>query len=113
MYRSGHPNKNNFPFMESLNLVSIMSVEPCARPCVDGGYRYLSTDVYRPDTHAWAVQNKLKIYQFKFQAPKYDEMHEIPVDVVRDALEVILDKRNLPSTTSVPSDRASLIALLV
>ncbi|GAA5999353.1 uncharacterized protein JCM10292_001227 [Rhodotorula paludigena] len=80
VYRSGHPHKTNFPFLDSLHLKSIM---------------YLATDDYRTDTHTWAQERGLQIFHFRIEVSK-DPAVEVDEDKVREALEKVLDSRNLP-----------------
>ncbi|KDE06985.1 hypothetical protein MVLG_02723 [Microbotryum lychnidis-dioicae p1A1 Lamole] len=80
VYRSGHPNLKNFAFMETLKLRSIM---------------YLSEDDYRPDTLHWAERNKLNIFHHRIEASK-EPFVEPDQGKIVEALEQILDSRNLP-----------------
>ncbi|GAA5913191.1 hypothetical protein JCM6882_005813 [Rhodosporidiobolus microsporus] len=80
VYRSGHPNKRNFPFMDSLHLRSIM---------------YLSTDDYRHDTHTWALEKGLQVLHLRIDVSK-DPTVEVDEAMVKEALELVLDTRNLP-----------------
>ncbi|GAA5943393.1 hypothetical protein JCM3775_005919 [Rhodotorula graminis] len=80
VYRSGHPHKANFDFLDSLHLRSIM---------------YLSPDVYRHDTHSWAQERGLKIFHLPIEVSK-DPTIEVDEALVKEALENILDSRNLP-----------------
>ncbi|TNY19890.1 tyrosine phosphatase family-domain-containing protein [Rhodotorula diobovata] len=80
VYRSGHPHKTNFPFLDSLNLRSIM---------------YLSPEDYRHDTHSWAQERGLDIFHVRVDVSK-DPTVEVDEALVREALEKVLDERNLP-----------------
>ncbi|BGP54088.1 hypothetical protein JCM8202v2_001662 [Rhodotorula sphaerocarpa] len=74
IYRSGHPNKGNFPFLDTLDLKTIM---------------YLSTDEYRTDTRTWATEKGLNIIHLPIDVSK-DPTVEVDEDLVRQALEVVL-----------------------
>ncbi|BGO89810.1 hypothetical protein NBRC10512_007227 [Rhodotorula toruloides] len=80
VYRSGHPNKGNFPFLDTLTLKSIM---------------YLSTDNYRHDTYTWARRKGLKIVHLRLDISK-DPAVEVDPEMIKKAIEVVLDSRNLP-----------------
>ncbi|ORY79717.1 tyrosine phosphatase family-domain-containing protein [Leucosporidium creatinivorum] len=80
VYRSGHPNAKNFPFMDTLGLKSIM---------------YLSSDDYRHDTLSWAESRGLKIFHHRLESSK-EPFEEVDEDRVVQALEDIIDTRNLP-----------------
>ncbi|GAA6026771.1 hypothetical protein JCM8097_005849 [Rhodosporidiobolus ruineniae] len=80
VYRSGHPGKSNFPYLETLKLKSIM---------------YLCTDDYRHDTHTWALEKGLNIFHLRIEVSK-DPTVEVDEGMVKEALEKVLDKRNLP-----------------
>ncbi|GAA5829658.1 hypothetical protein JCM11251_000238 [Rhodosporidiobolus azoricus] len=80
VYRSGHPNKRNFPFLDSLRLKSIM---------------YLCTDDYKPDTHTYALEKELHIFHLRIDVSK-DPTVEVDEGLVKQALELVLDSRNLP-----------------
>ncbi|POY74381.1 putative H(+)-transporting two-sector ATPase [Rhodotorula taiwanensis] len=80
IYRSGHPNKGNFPFLDALDLKTIM---------------YLSTDEYRHDTRTWATEKGLNIIHLPIDVSK-DPTVEVDEGLVRQAIEVVLDTRNLP-----------------
>ncbi|GAA6058445.1 hypothetical protein JCM3770_005080 [Rhodotorula araucariae] len=102
VYRSGHPHKTNFPFLDSLNLRSIM---------------YLSPEDYRPDTHNWALERGLKIFHLRIEVSK-DPAVEVDEGLVRAALEKVLDSRNLPilihdnKGRHLPSILAALLRLI-
>ncbi|GAA5856559.1 hypothetical protein JCM3766R1_002406 [Sporobolomyces carnicolor] len=80
VFRSGHPNKHNFPYLDSLGLKSIM---------------YLSPDDYRSDTHNWAVERGLNIFHLRIDLSK-DPTIEVDEDLVAEAIEKVSDSRNLP-----------------
>ncbi|GAA5900339.1 uncharacterized protein JCM6883_002813 [Sporobolomyces salmoneus] len=80
VFRSGHPNRHNSPYLDSLALKSIM---------------YLSTDEYRSDTYNWANERGLNIFHIRIDVSK-DPTVEVDADLVAEALEKVLDSRNLP-----------------
>lgn len=74
IYRSGHPHQQNFKFLNSLKLNSIM---------------YLSKDNYRNHTKTWAEENNLNIFHFKIESVK-EPFIEIEEEIILDALEKLL-----------------------
>lgn len=74
IYRSGHPHKQNFKFMETLELKSIM---------------YLSLDNYRNDTKEWAKEKGLNIFHYRIESVK-EPFIEIEESIILDALENLL-----------------------
>ncbi|GAA5862919.1 hypothetical protein JCM3774_006687 [Rhodotorula dairenensis] len=80
IYRSGHPNKGNFPFLDTLHLKTVM---------------YLSTDDYRTDTRTWATERGLNIIHLPIDVSK-DPTIEVDEALVRQAIEAVLDTRNFP-----------------
>ncbi|GAA5947253.1 hypothetical protein JCM3765_001592 [Sporobolomyces pararoseus] len=80
VFRSGHPNRHNFPYLDSLGLKSIM---------------YLSPDDYRSDTHNWAIERGLNIFHLRIDVSK-DPTVEVDEDLIAEAIEKVLDSRNLP-----------------
>ncbi|GAA5845353.1 hypothetical protein JCM5353_006348 [Sporobolomyces roseus] len=80
VFRSGHPNRHNFPYLDTLGLKSIM---------------YLSPDDYRPDTYNWAVERDLNIFHLRIDVSK-DQTVEVDEELVAEALEKVIDSRNLP-----------------
>jgi len=51
--------------------------------------RYLSSDVYRHDTHSWAQERGLKIFHLPIEVSK-DPTVEVDQVLVKEALEKIL-----------------------
>ncbi|BGP14089.1 hypothetical protein JCM10213_002384 [Rhodosporidiobolus nylandii] len=80
VYRSGHPQKSNFSHLDTLGLKSIM---------------YLFKDDYLRDTHTWALEKKLNIFHYRVEVSK-DPTVEVDEAFVKEALEKVLDTRNLP-----------------
>lgn len=95
MYRSGHPHKTNFPFLDSLHLKSIMCAYTLPLllafpdPLLRRPDRYLATDDYRTDTHTWAQERGLQIFHFRIEVSK-DPAVEVDEDKVREALGKVL-----------------------
>lgn len=79
VYRCGHPNERNFPFLETLNLRSIM---------------YLSSDDYRPHTKNWAEAKGLRIFHHRLE-PTKEPFTVVDEDGVVQAIEEILGKRSV------------------
>ncbi|GAA6001215.1 hypothetical protein JCM10207_007468 [Rhodosporidiobolus poonsookiae] len=102
VYRCGHPNSGNFPHLESLNLRSIM---------------YLCTDDYRHDTRTWAEEQGLNVFHLRLDVSK-DPTVEVDEGMVKEALEKVLDSRNLPILIHdnkgriVPSIISSILRLM-
>jgi tyrosine-protein phosphatase SIW14 len=82
IYRSGHPNERNFEFMSTLNLKSII---------------YLSIDDVRENLQGWidSTNGSVRLYHFQLKVNK-EPFAEMDESIVAQALETILDRRNLP-----------------
>jgi tyrosine-protein phosphatase SIW14 len=83
IYRSGHPNERNFRFMSTLNLKSII---------------YLSSDDIRDNLQGWidATHGSVKLLHFRLNVNK-EPFAEMDQAIVAEALQAILDRRNLPA----------------
>ncbi|KAL7413833.1 protein-tyrosine phosphatase [Mrakia frigida] len=79
IYRSGHPNSKSFPYLETLNLKSIM---------------YLEDEDLRPDVSSFATNNNLATFHFRIG--ENDVWDSEVTKRVEDALRVLLDKQNYP-----------------
>ncbi|CAA7038537.1 unnamed protein product [Microthlaspi erraticum] len=77
IYRSGFPQPENFSYLTTLNLRSIIYL--CPEPYPEENLRYLEA-------------NNIKLFQFGIEG-KTDPM---PKDTVLDALKVLVDVRNHP-----------------
>ncbi|GAA94466.1 uncharacterized protein L969DRAFT_97328 [Mixia osmundae IAM 14324] len=80
VFRSGHPNRQNFEFLDTLGLRSIM---------------YLADETYRSDTSNWATARGLKIMHFRMEQIK-EPWGEIDEAMMAEAVSFCLDTRNLP-----------------
>ncbi|KAJ3031369.1 hypothetical protein HDV00_008369 [Rhizophlyctis rosea] len=81
VYRSGYPNKKNFPFLQKLGLKSIM---------------YLCEDDYSTDNLTFLAENGIKIFHLKISGNK-EPFAEIDQADIASALVKVLDERNHPS----------------
>ncbi|UZJ52715.1 hypothetical protein CBS101457_002035 [Exobasidium rhododendri] len=83
IYRSGHPNERNFHFMSTLNLKSII---------------YLASDDVRDNLQGWidATHGNVKLLHFRLNVNK-EPFAEMDQDIVAQALQALLDRRNLPA----------------
>ena len=59
VYRSGYPNRKNFPFLHTLGLKSILYMDP---------------EVYLPDNKAFVDEHNIKFFQFPIQRNKVSEI---------------------------------------
>ncbi|KAG0297220.1 hypothetical protein BGZ96_007278 [Linnemannia gamsii] len=80
VYRSGHPNKHNFPFMKKLGLKVIVQ---------------MSEEPYAPDLVGFLEQENIRRIHYKIEGNK-EPFIEIDEEVIRSALVNILDARNHP-----------------
>ncbi|KAI8813249.1 protein-tyrosine phosphatase [Cladochytrium replicatum] len=80
VYRSGHPNRKNFPFLKKLGLKSVM---------------YLCTDDYSEDNLKFFAENNITIFHVKIESNK-EPFEEIDHGLMEDALLKMLDIRNHP-----------------
>ncbi|KAL6056557.1 Tyrosine-protein phosphatase dsp1 [Balamuthia mandrillaris] len=80
VYRSGYPNKKNFPFLKKLGLKRIL---------------YLCPEAYPEENLEFLQKNGLKLLHYGIRGNK-EPFVEIPSEVIRDALVDLLDVRNHP-----------------
>ncbi|GAB2277188.1 hypothetical protein Dimus_011896 [Dionaea muscipula] len=80
VYRSGFPEPRNFPYLETLNLKSII---------------YLCHEPY-PEEHCKFLQShNIRLFQFGIEGKK-ENSENIPGEVITNALRVLIDVRNHP-----------------
>ncbi|WVQ83950.1 hypothetical protein IAT38_006095 [Cryptococcus sp. DSM 104549] len=81
IYRSGHPNRKNFPFLRRLHLRGIIYLE--------------GTSPYRQDSMDFVESSNLTLYRFDFS--KESDLY-LPEgeERLRGLLRVLLDRRNHP-----------------
>ncbi|KAM0751047.1 protein-tyrosine phosphatase [Meredithblackwellia eburnea MCA 4105] len=86
VYRSGFPNKKNFPFMDSLNLRSIVCL-------------YLGKDDYKRDTYEWAQSRGLNIFHQRINSCEDLDGEDAFVEALEVVLVLIHDNKGrfLPS----------------
>ncbi|KAF1875891.1 hypothetical protein Lal_00006522 [Lupinus albus] len=80
IFRSGFPDSANFGFLKSLRLRSVICL--CPEP-------------YPEPTLEFLKANKIRLYQFGIDGCK-EPFVNIPHDIVREALKVVLDDKNHP-----------------
>ncbi|CAG8446238.1 13566_t:CDS:2 [Acaulospora morrowiae] len=80
VYRSGHPNRQNFPFLKKLELKSII---------------YLSSDDIREELDQFAREQKIQIFHYRIDGNK-EPFVEIDEKKISNALVKVLDVRNHP-----------------
>eukprot|EP00250_Pteridium_aquilinum_P010407 c19364_g1_i2 orf=276-1160(-) len=80
VFRSGYPHKNNLPFLQTLNLRSVV---------------YLCPDPYAALIVEFLKDHNIKLFQHGIEGTK-EPFVNIPENVIREALKVVLDKRNRP-----------------
>ncbi|KAK8674256.1 hypothetical protein V6N13_112550 [Hibiscus sabdariffa] len=91
IFRSGFPDSANFPFLQKLDLRSIV---------------YLCPEPYPESNTEFLKSNEIKLFQFGIDGNKHDHMTalhflsepfvNIPEDTIREALKLVLDVRNHP-----------------
>ena len=80
VYRSGHPNKKNFPFLLGLSLKTII---------------YVETTTYRPDSQAFTDSNGINLHTFDLSNESSLFTQE-GRKVIQDVMRLVLDSRNHP-----------------
>ncbi|XP_057820520.1 tyrosine-protein phosphatase DSP1 isoform X1 [Cryptomeria japonica] len=80
IFRSGFPNSSNFPFLETLQLRSII---------------YLCPEPYPEDGTEFLHKRGIQLFQFGIDGHK-EPFVNIPEGIIREALKVLLDTRNHP-----------------
>uniref|UniRef100_A0A7C8ZEA3 Protein-tyrosine-phosphatase n=1 Tax=Opuntia streptacantha TaxID=393608 RepID=A0A7C8ZEA3_OPUST len=80
VFRSGFPDVANFSFLQSLGLRSIICL--CPEPYPEANMQFLKS-------------NGIKLYQFGIEGYK-EPFVNIPDDMIREALKVVLDVKNHP-----------------
>ncbi|KAL9248273.1 hypothetical protein vseg_021615 [Gypsophila vaccaria] len=77
IYRSGFPDISNFPFLETLNLKSII---------------YLCTESY-PEEHLKFLESRnIHLFQFGIEGTK----DSVPEDLISKALRILMDTQSYP-----------------
>lgn len=80
IFRAGFPDSANFSFLQTLRLRSIIYL--CPEPYPEANTEFLKS-------------NGIKLFQFAIEGHK-EPFVNIPEDMIRDALKVLLDVRNHP-----------------
>ncbi|KAH7421830.1 hypothetical protein KP509_13G077400 [Ceratopteris richardii] len=80
VYRSGYPHPSNFTFLHTLRLRSIV---------------YLCPEPYPENYIEFLKRNNIKLFHYGIEGTK-EPFVNIPVPVIKNALKVVLDKRNHP-----------------
>ncbi|KAK4525293.1 hypothetical protein GAYE_SCF09G3201 [Galdieria yellowstonensis] len=80
VYRAGYPNKKNYLFLKKLNLKTVL---------------YLCPEDYSSANIEFFMETGTQVLQFGIPGNK-EPFVDIPEDVIRDALEVLLDVRYHP-----------------
>ncbi|KAF5458292.1 hypothetical protein F2P56_022328 [Juglans regia] len=80
IFRSGFPDSSNFSFLQTLGLRSIIYL--CPEPYPEANMEFLKS-------------NGIKLFQFGIEGYK-EPFVNIPDDMIREALKVVLDVRNHP-----------------
>ncbi|KAL6287280.1 hypothetical protein ACE6H2_011670 [Prunus campanulata] len=80
IFRSGFPESANFSFLQTLGLRSIICL--CPEPYPEANVEFLKS-------------NGIKLFQFGIEGYK-EPFVNIPEDIIREALKVVLDVRNHP-----------------
>ncbi|KAH9606753.1 hypothetical protein KSS87_009536 [Heliosperma pusillum] len=77
LYRSGFPESSNFPFLETLNLKSII---------------YLCTESYPEEHLKFLESHNIKLFQFGIEGTK----DSVPEYLISKALRILMDVRSYP-----------------
>lgn len=77
LYRSGFPEPSNFPFLETLNLKSVI---------------YLCPEPYPEEHRKFLESHNIQLFQFGIEGTK----ETVPEDVITQALRILIDVRNYP-----------------
>ncbi|XP_050208050.1 tyrosine-protein phosphatase DSP1 [Mercurialis annua] len=80
IFRSGFPDSANFSFLQTLELQSIV---------------YLCPEPYPELNMEFLKEHGIKLFQFGIEGHK-EPFVNIPEDMIREALKVVLDERNHP-----------------
>ncbi|CAN0914376.1 Tyrosine-protein phosphatase DSP1 [Linum grandiflorum] len=80
IFRSGFPNSTNFSFVQTLGLRSIICM--CPEPYPEANMEFLK-------------ENGIRLFQFGIEGYK-EPFVNIPDDMIREALRVVLDVKNHP-----------------
>ena len=80
VYRSGYPNKKNFPFLKQLKLKSML---------------YLCEDDYSSETLEFLQENQIQSFHIRLESSK-EPFKELSQELITEALLCVLDKRNHP-----------------
>lgn len=80
IFRSGFPNKKNFPFMKKIKVKTII---------------YLCPETYIEKNMEFANEHNISIKQFGIEGNKEPFVH-IPEEVIAKAVSELLDVRNHP-----------------
>ncbi|KAJ3290747.1 hypothetical protein HDU76_007365, partial [Blyttiomyces sp. JEL0837] len=80
VYRSGYPNKKNFPFLKNLKLKTIM---------------YVCSDDMGEENLNFIAENNIQLFQYNVKGNK-EPFQEIDQDDIAKALVQVLDIRNHP-----------------
>lgn len=93
VYRSGHPLEINYPFIENLNLRTIVYIgdPPSSK---DKNKDVNSVKIFQR-FQEWAKDKNIRLVHFHQPAAK-EPFRENDKDIIRQTLEIILDTRNLP-----------------
>ncbi|WCJ38843.1 Phosphotyrosine protein phosphatases superfamily protein [Euphorbia peplus] len=81
IFRSSFPKPVNFPFLETLNLKSII---------------YLCFEPYPEENLEFLRKHNIKLFQFGIEGGKSDSSESVPKDTIMAALKVLVDVRNHP-----------------
>eukprot|EP00736_Rhodelphis_marinus_P009101 Rmarinus@m.22673 len=81
LFRSGHPNSLNFPFLEKLHLRKVL---------------YLASQDPSPDFQNFLTDQDIELVRIGFDSEDKDPLSPISEDAVIQALHIILDTNNYP-----------------
>ena len=80
IYRSSFPKKRNFPYLEKLQLRTVLT---------------LILESYPPVNQKFLILHQIQLFQFGVPGNK-EPFVDIPEPIIAQALTVLLDKRNHP-----------------
>ncbi|CAG8473099.1 6679_t:CDS:2 [Paraglomus occultum] len=79
VYRSGHPNRQNFPFLKKLGLKTIM---------------YMSSDDFNEELHQFVTEQGIQVFHYKLARNK-EPFVEIEQKDISSALVKVLGKHRI------------------
>ena len=112
VFRSSFPKPENFAFLKSLRLKTILCVPPCSLSLTDfvlTAFRTLVTEEYPEPNVQFMQANDIQHYQIGIEANK-DPFVTIPQTSISAALAVVLNPQNYPLLIHCNKGKVSYLA---